>query len=61
MYTHTHTRTHTHTQIHRYYRRSGGSLNKAMEEGVSGAAKNQYVRGAVKSGVSAGVKTAFTE
>lgn len=42
--------------IHRYYRQSGGSLNRATEEAVSGAAQNKAVRGAVKSGVSAGVK-----
>ena len=46
-------------QIHRYYRSSGHTINSAMEEGVSGAAKNRYVRGAVKSGVKAGVSTAF--
>ena len=30
-----------------------------MEEGVSGAAKNKYLRSTVKSGVKAGVSTAF--
>lgn len=44
------------TQVHRYYRQSGGSINRATEEAVSGAAKNKAVRGAVKSGVTAGVK-----
>ena len=47
------------SQIHRYYRSSGHTINSAMEEGVSGASKNKYVRGAVKSGVKAGVSTAF--
>lgn len=42
--------------VHRYYRQSGGSINRATEEAVSGAAKNKAVRGAVKSGVTAGVK-----
>lgn len=45
--------------VHRYYRHSGGSLNKATEEAVSGAAQNKAVRGAVKSGVSAGVKASM--
>ena len=40
-------------QIHRYFHSSGHTINSAMEEGVSGAAKNKYVRGAVKAGVSA--------
>ena len=43
--------------MHRYYRASGKTLNQAVEEGVSGAAKNKHVRSAVKSGVSAGVST----
>jgi hypothetical protein len=42
--------------VHKYYRQSGGSLNRATEEAVSGAGKNKAVRGAVKSGVAAGVK-----
>ena len=46
-------------QVHKYYRSSGHTINQAVEEGVSGAAKNKHVRSAVKSGVSAGVKTAF--
>jgi hypothetical protein len=45
--------------VHRYYRQSGGSLNRATEEAVSGAAKNKAVRGAVKSGVNAGVKASM--
>ena len=40
-------------------RSSGHTINSAMEEGVSGAAKNKYVRGAVKSGVKAGVSAAY--
>ena len=46
-------------QIHRYYHSSGHTINSAMEEGVSGAAKNKYVRGAVKSSVKAGVSAAY--
>ena len=46
-------------QVHRYYRQSGGSINRATEEAVSGAAKNKAVRGAVKSGVAAGVKASM--
>ena len=46
-------------QIHCYYRSSGHTINSAMEEGVSGVAKNKYVCGAVKSVVKAGVSTAF--
>lgn len=42
--------------VHKYYRTSGHTMNKAMEEGVTGAASNKYVKGAVKSGVKAGVK-----
>lgn len=45
--------------VHRYYRQSGGSINRATEEAVSGAAKNKAVRGAVKSGVAAGVKASM--
>ena len=30
-----------------------------MEEGVSGTAKNKYVRGAVKSSIKAGVSAAY--
>ena len=40
-------------------RSSGHTINSAMEEGVSGAAKNKYVRGAVKSSVKAGVSAAY--
>ena len=40
-------------QIHWYSCSSGHTINSALEEGVSGAAKNKYVRGAVKAGVSA--------
>ena len=46
-------------RIHWYYRSSGHTINSAMEEGVSGAAKNKYVHGAVKSGVKAGVSAAY--
>ena len=46
-------------QIHLYYRSSGHTINSAMEEGVSGAAKNKVVRGAVKSSVKAGVSAAY--
>ena len=40
-------------------RSSGHTINSAMEEGVSGVAKNKYVHGAVKSGVKAGVSAAY--
>ena len=46
-------------QVHRYYRTSGHTINQAVEEGVSGAAKNKHIRSAVKTTVSTGVKTAF--
>ena len=46
-------------QVHRYYRTSGGSINKAMGEAVTGAAKNEAVRGAVKQSVKAGVNAAM--
>ena len=46
-------------QVHKYYRASGKTINQAVEEGVSGAASNKHVRSAVKTTVSAGVKTAF--
>lgn len=46
--------------IHRYYRSSGHTINQAMEEGVTTAAKNKAVRSAVKGTVKTGVKTAFS-
>ena len=71
---HTHTHTHTsspHTipspyslrtnqQVHRYYRVSGASLNKATSEAVAGVAHNKYVRETVKEGVKAGVSGALS-
>ncbi len=35
-------------------------MDKALNEGVTGAAQNKAVRGALKSTVKAGVKTAMT-
>ena len=43
--------------VHRYYRLTGGSLDKATNEAVTGAAKNKAVRGVVKSGVAAGINS----
>ena len=45
--------------IHRYYRLSGGSLDKATNEAVTGAARNKAVRGVVKSGVAAGINSSM--
>lgn len=47
--------------VHRYYRSSGGSINRASAEAASAAASNQHVRGAVRSGVEAGIKSQFQE
>ena len=42
------------------YHSSGHTINCPMEEGVSGAAKNKYVRGAVKSSVRLGYQQLMT-
>lgn len=47
-------------QVHRYYRASGGTLDKAAAEAAKGAAGNKYVRDAVKGGVKAGVSATLS-
>ena len=44
------------TQIHRYYRSSGGTLNKAIGEASKKAASNKYLKNAVKDSVKTGFK-----
>lgn len=46
------------SQVHRYYRLSGGTLDKAAAEAARGAAGNKYVRDAAKGAVRAGVSAA---
>ena len=46
--------------VHRYYRSTGGSLDRAAGEAAKGAAGNKYVRDAVKGGVKAGVSATLS-
>ena len=57
-HTHTHARTHTHTHTctHTHYCSSGMMIQNTTEEGMTGAAKNKYIRHAAKEAVKTGVK-----
>jgi hypothetical protein len=46
--------------VHRYYRASGMTLDKAAAEAAQGAASNKYIRDAAKGAVRAGVSAATT-
>ena len=50
-----------HIQIHRYYRSSGGTLDKAIGEASKKAATNKYLKKAVKESVKTGLNTATSQ